>query len=108
MEVSELAALRSGAPPATGPAVLDVREPWEREIAALPDTIDIPMGEVPDRLDELRALRGDRDMVVMCRSGQRSHTVARFLQQNGFKRVFNLNGGILAWSQQIDDSVHQY
>lgn len=108
MDVVELAALRAGDDAATRPAVLDVREAWEREIAALPDTIDVPMGEVPDRLAELRTRRGDRDLVVMCRSGQRSFEVARYLQQNGFRRVFNLKGGILAWSQQIDDSVHQY
>lgn len=108
MTVAQLATRRVEAPPALQPLVLDVREDWEREIAALPDTVDIPMNEIPGQLQALREQQGDRDLVVLCHSGQRSLLIARFLQQNGFERVINLSGGIDAWSQQIDESVHLY
>ena len=84
---------------------LDVREPAEREIASLPDTTDIPMMEIPSRLDEL-----DREtpIVVMCHSGGRSRRVAEYLSASGFVGVFNLTGGIDAWSQEIDPTVPRY
>ena len=88
--------------------LLDVREPWELEIASLPGTLDIPMGEVAQRLDDLKARCEGKDLVVMCRSGARSASVANFLQQNGLSPVINLDGGILAWSEHIDASVHPY
>ena len=108
LTVAELAARRAADPPELQPVLLDVREDWERQIAALPDTVDIPMNDVPERLAQLRDHQGDRDLVVFCHSGKRSLLIARFLQQNGFRRVINLSGGIDAWSQQIDTSVHRY
>ena len=86
------------------PLVLDVREVWERDIARLPGTVDIPMGEVPGRLAELPK---DRDIVVMCRSGGRSLKVSQFLDKSGY-RVANLAGGILAWSRDIDPTLRTY
>ena len=86
------------------PVVLDVREPWERDIARLPGTLDIPMNEVPARLEELPK---DRDIVVMCRSGGRSARVAQYLEQKGY-RAANLTGGILAWAQQVDPALATY
>ena len=86
------------------PLVLDVREVWERDIARLPGTVDIPMGEVPGRLAELPK---DRDIVVMCRSGGRSLKVSQFLDTSGY-RVANLAGGILAWSRDIDPTLRTY
>lgn len=89
--------------------VVDVREQVEREIASIPDTVHIPMNEVPVRLEEIRDLLDDEtDLVVMCHSGQRSLMVARFLQQNGFGSVFNLTGGIDAWSREVDPKVSRY
>ena len=85
--------------------LLDVREPAEIEIASLPDTTTIPMMEIPTRLAELNP---DATVVVMCHSGGRSRRVAEFLIASGFSRVFNLTGGIDAWSQQIDPSVPRY
>jgi rhodanese-related sulfurtransferase len=108
MTVQELAARRADDAPAPCPVVLDVREHWERQIAALPDDVHIPMNEVPQRLAELREHQGRAELVVLCHHGTRSMAVARFLQQNGFTRVINLTGGIDAWSQQIDKSVHLY
>ena len=85
--------------------VLDVREPWEREIAAVTDSIDIPMAEVPERLDELER---DRPVAVLCHSGGRSARVAAYLAQQGFTEVANVAGGIDAWSTDVDDSIPRY
>lgn len=87
------------------PVLLDVREDWELAIAQLSEAVHIPMGEVPSRLGELDP---EREIVVMCRSGGRSATVARYLEQQGFGKVWNLTGGILAWSEQLDPSIAQY
>ena len=84
--------------------LLDVREPWELEIASVPGIVHIPMGEVADRLDELNR---EQEVVVLCRSGRRSMEVARFLQQSGFRAV-NLAGGILAWSRELDATIPTY
>jgi rhodanese-related sulfurtransferase len=98
-EFSERAA--SGA----APVLLDVREPWELEIARLADAVHIPMGEIPSRFRELTP---EHEIVVMCRSGGRSAQVARFLQQQGYQRVWNLRGGILAWADELDPSLPAY
>jgi len=85
--------------------VLDVREPWEREIAAVAGSIDVPMAEVPDRLDEIER---DRPVAVLCHSGGRSARVAAYLVQQGFANVANIAGGIDAWSTDVDDSIPRY
>jgi len=86
------------------PLVLDVREPWELQIARLAGTLDIPMGEVPARLAELPK---DRDIIVMCRSGGRSSKVAEYLHRMGY-RAANLTGGILAWGRDVDPTLKSY
>lgn len=86
------------------PLVLDVREPWELEVARLTGTLDIPMNEVPGRLGELPK---DRDIVVMCRSGGRSSKVADYLHRTGY-RAANLTGGILAWARDVDPTLKTY
>jgi rhodanese-related sulfurtransferase len=85
--------------------LLDVREPAELEAASVASALHIPMREIPARLTEL-----DRDtpLVVMCHSGSRSRRVAEYLSANGFSNVFNLSGGIDAWSTQIDSRVPRY
>lgn len=85
--------------------LLDVREHDELAIAAVAGARHIPMREIPARLDELDAAK---PLVVMCHSGGRSRRVAEFLQGNGFPNVFNLKGGIDAWSMQIDSRVPRY
>lgn len=87
------------------PVLLDVREDWELGLAKLDQAMHIPMGSVPERLGELQR---DREIVVMCRSGGRSAQVAHYLQQQGFERVWNLAGGIIAWSEQVDPSITPY
>lgn len=86
--------------------LLDVREDWEIALAPVPSaTIHIPMGELSDRIGELEP---NKETVVICRSGGRSAQVADFLERQGFGKVFNLSGGILAWSRVIDPSIPQY
>jgi adenylyltransferase/sulfurtransferase len=87
------------------PLVLDVREGWELEISRLAGTLDIPMNEIPGRLDEIDRAR---TVVVMCRSGGRSRNVAQFLVRQGYSPVANLTGGILAWGERIDPSLRPY
>jgi rhodanese-related sulfurtransferase len=87
------------------PLLVDVREPWEVEKARLPETLVIPMREVPARLGELDE---DREVVAFCHHGGRSLQVAIFLEKQGFKRVHNLAGGIDAWSRTVDPSVPLY
>jgi adenylyltransferase/sulfurtransferase len=84
--------------------VLDVREPYEYQIANIGGTL-IPQGQVPQRLDEIDR---NREIVVQCRSGGRSQRIAEFLAQQGYPNVKNLAGGILAWADQIDPTVQKY
>ncbi len=86
--------------------LLDVREAWEIEKAPVPtEVVHIPMGEISDRLSELDP---NKETVVICRSGGRSAQVAQYLERQGFEKVFNLSGGILAWSRVIDPRIPQY
>jgi rhodanese-related sulfurtransferase len=86
--------------------LLDVREPWEIDIAPVPaEHLRIPMGEIAERVGELDA---DTATVVLCRSGARSLRVAQFLESRGFAAVFNLAGGILAWSRDLDPTIRAY
>jgi molybdopterin/thiamine biosynthesis adenylyltransferase/rhodanese-related sulfurtransferase len=84
--------------------VLDVREPYEYQIANIGGAL-IPQNDVPKRLNEIDR---DREIVVQCRSGQRSQRIAEYLAQQGYPNVKNLAGGILAWSDEIDPSVKKY
>ena len=86
--------------------LLDVREDWEVALAPVPtDTVHIPMGAIEDRIGELDP---NKETVVICRSGGRSAQVAQFLEHQAFAKVFNLAGGILAWSRVIDPRIPQY
>ena len=84
--------------------VLDVREPYEYQIANIGAKL-IPQNDVPKRLDEID--RG-REIVVQCRSGQRSQRIAEYLAQQGYPKVKNLAGGILAWADEIDPKMQKY
>jgi rhodanese-related sulfurtransferase len=85
--------------------LLDVREHAELSLAAVPGALHIPMREVPMRLQDLAR---DRPIVVLCHSGRRSYMVADYLRGQGFADVFNLKGGIDAWSTQLDSRVPRY
>lgn len=86
------------------PLLLDVREPWEVEKAALPGVTSIPMQQIPARAGEIDR---EREIVAVCHHGGRSMQVALFLEQQGFK-VQNLAGGTDAWSREVDPSVPRY
>jgi rhodanese-related sulfurtransferase len=81
----------------TGGLVLDVREPFEWEQGTLPGALLISMGEIPVRISEMDA---DRALLVVCRSGGRSHQVATFLAANGFSNAANMAGGMKALGLQ--------
>jgi rhodanese-related sulfurtransferase len=86
--------------------LLDVREDWETKLAPVPaEILHIPMGQIGDRVAEVDP---KLPTVVICRSGGRSLEVARFLEARGFASVYNLTGGILAWSRDLDPRIPQY
>ncbi len=85
--------------------VLDVREPHEFDICRIAGTTLIPLGQLPSRVHELNAAD---EIVVHCKSGRRSAKAIDFLQTAGFRKLRNLAGGILAWSDQVDPSVPKY
>jgi adenylyltransferase/sulfurtransferase len=99
------AELKSRLEGAGKPVLLDVREPWEVAIAALPGIVAIPLHEIPQRWRELDA---QAEIVVICRSGMRSQNAATFLMQQGITHVYNLAGGLLAWSREVDPSLPTY
>jgi adenylyltransferase/sulfurtransferase len=85
--------------------LVDVREPHEFDICRIPGSVLIPLGDVPGRMNELDSAE---EIVVHCRSGQRSARAVDLLRKAGFRRIHNLKGGILAWSDQVDPSVPKY
>jgi rhodanese-related sulfurtransferase len=85
--------------------LLDVREPWEIEIVSVPDSIKIPLSEIPERHAELDK---GRPLAVLCHSGGRSARAAGYLASLGFTQVANIAGGIDAWSQEVDNSLPRY
>jgi adenylyltransferase/sulfurtransferase len=84
--------------------ILDVREPHEYQICNIGGHL-IPLGDLPRRVSELDSAR---EIVAHCRSGKRSAEAAEFLRKAGFKKIWNLKGGILAWSDEVDSSVPKY
>ncbi len=85
--------------------IIDVREPHEWNICHLEGAELIPMAGLPGQLDRLDSAE---EIVVMCRSGVRSAHAVRLLQEAGFRKAYNLKGGILAWSDEVDPSMAKY
>lgn len=85
----------------TAPVMIDVREPNEWDRQHLPGIEKISLGVLPAKVFDLEHLR-DQEVVLMCRSGGRSGRATEFLRQQGFSKVRNLTGGMLAWKAQID------
>ena len=94
---------------ATPPLLLDVREPWELQVASVRadgfEVVAIPMNEIPGRLAELPE---DRPIACLCHHGMRSQNVAAFLARQGYTDVANIAGGIDAWSREKDPTVARY
>jgi rhodanese-related sulfurtransferase len=78
--------------------VIDVREPWEYygDTGHVKNSIHIPLGEIPDRIDSIKAHSGKK-IILICNSGERSYYAARYLMDNGLDNVYNANGGIMKW-----------
>ncbi len=85
--------------------LIDVREPHEYQICNIPQAKLIPLGDLPKRVNELNSAD---EIVAHCKSGMRSAKAVDFLKQAGFKKVRNMKGGILAWSDKVDPSVPKY
>jgi adenylyltransferase/sulfurtransferase len=85
--------------------LLDVREPHELEISALPDAVNIPLGQLAARLSELDSAD---EMVIFCKSGSRSARGLELLASAGFRKVKNLKGGINAWAREVDTDLPVY
>lgn len=87
--------------------LLDVRQPWEHETAALPGSTLVPLGELASRLDEVTPPAGAL-VVTYCHHGVRSLNAAAILEGSGLQDVASLAGGIDAWSLRIDAKVPRY
>ena len=87
------------------PLLLDVRENWEFETCHIDGSMQIPMNLIPIRVSELD---DDQEIVCVCHHGMRSAQVAMFLESRGFTKLYNLQGGIDAWSRDVDPSVPRY
>lgn len=85
--------------------IIDVREPHEWDICRIEGAELIPLGKLPSQLSRLNTAE---EIVVHCRSGMRSAEAVQFMLDAGFGRVYNMVGGILAWSDEIDPSVPKY
>jgi rhodanese-related sulfurtransferase len=84
--------------------ILDVRDQWEHDICNLNGHL-IPLKELPNRLNELNPVQ---HIIVHCQMGGRSSRAALYLQEQGFKQVSNLRGGIKAWATEIDPNMKMY
>jgi len=87
--------------------ILDIREDHELGICSLENSAQIPMGELPQRFQELNE-QLEEEIIVYCRSGVRSDRCAGFLRAQGFKKVVNMTGGILRWADEVDPSLIKY
>ena len=85
--------------------LIDVREPHEHQICNIPYAKLIPLGDLPKRVNELNSAD---EIVAHCKSGMRSAKAVDFLKQAGFRKVRNMKGGILAWSDKVDPTVPKY
>jgi adenylyltransferase/sulfurtransferase len=104
MNVTELKRRLDQGEPLT---IIDVREPYEWNIGNLEPygARLIPMGQLAKRLDEIDP---KEEIVLQCRSGARSGRALEFMREHGYDRLWNLKGGILAWSNEVDPSIPKY
>jgi len=87
------------------PVLLDVREPWEYQTCRIEGSRLAPMNTIPARAPELDP---HTDTVVICHHGARSFQVAVFLERNGFSNLYNLQGGVNAWADQVEPAMPRY
>lgn len=87
------------------PLLIDVREPWEFKICHLEGSELLPMRQIPYQLDNFDQTQ---EMVIICHHGIRSRQVGRFLENAGFTKIINLQGGLAAWAQEVDPNMPVY
>jgi rhodanese-related sulfurtransferase len=97
-------ALKSKLDAGQTPTIVDVREGMEVALGSI-CTLHIPLGDLPYRYEELLGDDPQREIVVVCRSGNRSASATMFLQQCGYRNVHNLRGGMMAWRSEVDPAV---
>ncbi len=85
--------------------LVDVREPYEYDIARTPGAKLLPLGELPSRMSELDSAQ---EIILLCKNGRRSAQAVRTLQEAGFSKLANVSGGIEAWADEVDPSVPKY
>ena len=87
------------------PILLDVREPWEFSICKIEGSVNISMSEPEKLINELNA---NDEIIAICHHGMRSFQVCNYLENNGFNKVLNLDGGIDSWAKTIDTDMAEY
>ncbi len=103
ISVTEAHRLLASSPEAV--MLIDVREPFELDIAKVTGAEAIPMRQIPEHVG---ALPKDKHLLIMCHHGGRSMRVTQFLRMQGYTTVTNVAGGIDAWAQEIDPSIKRY
>lgn len=87
------------------PVLIDVREPWEFDICYIDNSINIPMGQIPQSLEQFE---NGKEFVLICHHGVRSMHVIQFLQAQSIENLINLEGGVDAWAREVDPSMPVY
>lgn len=85
--------------------LVDVRESEELENGVISGAIHIPMGQVPERMDELNP---DAKTVIICRTGNRSRKITQYLMSHGFLDVANMSEGMNGWAREVDTTMSVY
>jgi rhodanese-related sulfurtransferase len=91
--------------PSSAPVLLDVREAWEFETARIEGSLHLPMSQIIARINDIPK---DRPIACLCHHGARSMQVAVYLERQGHTQLFNVQGGIDAWSREVDTTVPTY
>lgn len=87
------------------PILLDVREHWEFDYCNIKDSILIPMGQLPNRLDELDRTK---EIIIICHHGIRSRQMGYYMEQMGFSSITNLDGGVEQWAKDVEPTMKRY
>jgi rhodanese-related sulfurtransferase len=87
------------------PVLLEVREPWEYQTCRIEGSTLVPMNTIPARAQQLDP---KTETVVICHHGMRSLQVALFLERSGFSNLYNLQGGVSAWADQVEPAMPRY
>jgi rhodanese-related sulfurtransferase len=109
LHVRDLVPFVQARPAGARALLLDVREPWEVALAPLQvagaQALHVPLGRLPAKLDDLSRTQ---PIVCICHHGVRSRQAVAFLVHAGFESVYNLAGGVDAWSMEVDPAVPRY